>query len=51
MWPNFKIEFTAAHQELRDTVATIDNLGFSSANAIIAQIVNQLRAEVLVETE
>ena len=51
MWPNFKQESTIAHQELRDTDATVEDLGFSSANAIVTQIVNQLRTEVPVETE
>ena len=51
MWPNCKLDFTTVHQELRDTDVTVDKLGFSSANAIIAQIVDQLRAEVLLESE
>ena len=42
-WPNFVLEFTEAHQELRDTDATVDDLGFHSANAIVPQIVEQLR--------
>ena len=50
-WQNFKLEFTTAHQELRNTGATVDELGFSSANAIVAQIVDQIRAEVPIETE
>ena len=50
-WPSFKLDFTPAHQELSDTDATVDELGFSSANAIVAQTVNQLRAEVPVKTE
>ena len=51
IWPSFKLYFTTAHQEVRDTEATIDELGFSSANAIVAQIVDQLRDEVPVEIE
>ena len=50
-WPNFKLDFTTAHQELRNTDATVDKLGFSSANVIVAQIINQLRAGVPVEPE
>ena len=50
-WPNFKLDFTTAHQEQHDTDAIIDELGFSSANAIVAQILDQLRAEVPAETE
>ena len=50
-WPNLKLEFTTAHQELRNADATVDELDFLSANTIVIQIVNQLRAEVPVETE
>ena len=51
-WPNFKLELTTAHQELRDTHATVDEISFTSTNVIVAQIVNQLRgAEVPIETE
>ena len=35
--------FSQAHQELRDTDTTIENLGFQSANAIVEQIVKRLR--------
>ena len=48
---NFKLEFTTAHQELRDTNATVDEPGFSSANAIVAQTADQLRAEIPIETK
>ena len=41
-----KQDFTEAHQELRDTDATVDELGFHSANALVAQIVEQLRDKV-----
>ena len=50
-WSNFKLDFTTAHQDLRDTNSTVDKLGFSSANGIIAQIVNHLGAEVPVKIE
>ena len=50
-WATFKIDFTTAHQEIRDTDATVDELGLSSANEILAQIVDQLRAEVPAEIE
>ena len=35
--------FFQAHQELRDTDTTIDELGFQSANAIVEQIFKRLR--------
>ena len=44
-WPNFVLEFTEAHQEFRDTDATVDELGFHSTNEIVSQIVDQLRNE------
>merc|ERR1719148_486318 len=43
---NFKLTFTDAHQELRDTDASVDELGFHSANAIVEQIVQQLRTGI-----
>ena len=46
-WPNMRQNFTDAHQELRNTDVTVDKLGFHIANAIVAQIVEQLREEVL----
>ena len=45
-WANFNPNFTATHQELRDTDTTVNELGFSSANAIVEKVVDQLRAEV-----
>ena len=42
-WPNFILLFTEAHQDLKDIDATVDKLGFHSANSIIFQIVEQLR--------
>ena len=42
-WTNFITHFRQAHQELRDTDATIDELGFQSANSIVEQIVERLR--------
>ena len=50
-WPNFKLDFTATHQELCGTDAIVDESGLSSANVIVAQIVDQLRAEVPTEIE
>ena len=50
-WPKFKLDFTTAHQELRNTNTTVEKLGFSSVNTIVAQIVDQLRAEVPVESK
>ena len=51
MWDNFKLDFTAVHQKLRDTDATIDELGFISANSTFDHVVSQLRAEVPHESE
>ena len=39
-WANLKIDFTDAYQELRSTDATVDELELSSANVIVAQIVD-----------
>ena len=33
-WTNFKTTFVVAHQELRDTYAPANNLGYHSANAV-----------------
>ena len=44
-WTNFVDHFRTAHQELRDTDATVDELGYHSANAIVEQIVERLREE------
>ena len=38
-WPNMKQNFTDAHLELRDADTTVNDLGFHSANTIVAQIV------------
>ena len=38
-----KLHFTAAHTELRATDSTVDELGYHSASAMVAQIVKQLR--------
>ena len=37
--------FCQAHQELRDTEAIFDKLGFQSVNAIAEQIVDRIRQE------
>ena len=42
-YANFKLHFTEAHLELRATDATVDELGYHSANAVVQQIVDQLR--------
>ena len=44
-WPNLVLVFTEAHQQLVDTDATVDELGFHSANAIVSQIFNQFHNE------
>ena len=46
-WGIFKDTLTNAHQELRDKDTTFDALVFDSANAIVTQIVVQLRDEIL----
>ena len=45
-WANFKTTFVEAHQELQDTDASVDELGFHSTNAIVDQIVQQLREDI-----
>ena len=42
-WNNFMDRFRTAHEELRYTGATIDELGYHSANAIVEQILDRLR--------
>ena len=42
-WILFIDHFPTAYQELRDTDATIDELGYHSANAILEQIVDWLQ--------
>ena len=42
-WTNFIIHFRQAHQELRNTDTSMSELGYQSANAIVEQIVEQLR--------
>ena len=44
-WTNFMLHFRQAHQELRDTNASMEELGYQSANAIVEQIVDRLREE------
>ena len=45
-WLNMKHNFTEVHQELCNTDATVDELGFHSENAIVGQIIEQLRDKV-----
>ena len=42
--------FVEAHQELRDTDASVNKLGFHSVNAIVEQIIQQLREGVPSDT-
>ena len=44
-WLNFMAHFRQAHQELRDTDTSMEEIGFQTANAIVEQIVDRLRAE------
>ena len=46
MSTEFKITIAEAHQDLRDTNASVDELGYHSANAIVEQIVQQLRENI-----
>ena len=48
-WQDFQDVFSVAHQELRETESTIDDIGFQSANAIISQMANQVVAELRAE--
>ena len=48
---NFKTTFTYAHQELRNIDVTVGKLGFHSANAMLSQIVDQLRSEISKEID
>ena len=50
-WPNFVLTFTEAHQELRDTDTTMDELGFRSTNSIVFHIVEHLRNEYTPPTD
>ena len=50
-WVNFKNNFTAPHQELRDMDTTVNELGFHITNAIVSQIIEKLRAEAPEETK
>jgi len=45
-WEDFITFFTVAHQELRETNVSADEIGFQSANTIVTQIVDHLRDEV-----
>ena len=44
-WLNFMAHFRQAHQELRDTDTSMEELGYQSANALVEQIVERLREE------
>ena len=44
-WANFKLHFTQAHVELRETSPSADELGFHSASALVDTIVDRLRTE------
>ena len=44
-WDNFKHDFREAHLELRETVGTIDELGFHNAKAIVDQIMTRLQID------
>ena len=46
---NFKTHFTRAHVELRATDATVDELGYHTANSMVQQIVQELRNIVIDE--
>ena len=42
-WINFIDNFRQAHQELRNTDSTINELGFHNVNTIIEYIVDRLK--------
>ena len=44
-WSAFKIHFTQAHVELRETSPSADEIGFHSASALVDTIVDRLRTE------
>lgn len=46
IWANFKQMFIDTDQDFYDTHATVDELGFCSAEAIVAQIVYQIREDM-----
>ena len=48
-WANFKLHFTQAHIELRETAASADEMGFHSASALVDTIVDRLRDEVITD--
>ena len=50
-WVNLKTTFIDAHQEVRDTDAAVDEINFHSVNAIVSQIIDQLRSEIPTEND
>ena len=48
-WAAFKLHFTQAHIELRETAASADEMGFHSASALVDTIVDRLRDEVIID--
>ena len=50
-WQDFQDVFTIAHQELRDTEASLNEIGFQSANAIVTQIVDELRNKNMLQNQ
>ena len=45
-WQDFQDVFTTSHQELRETEASLDDMGYQSENAMVIQMVNQVIAEL-----
>ena len=45
-WQDFQDAFTTAHQELRETELSMDELGYQSANAMVSQMANQVIEEL-----
>ena len=50
-WQDFQNVITIARQELRNTEASVNEIGFQSANAIVTQIVDKLRNENMLQNQ
>ena len=50
-WQDFQDFFTVTHQDLRDTEASINEIGSQLTNAIVTQIVDELRNENILQNQ
>ena len=48
-WQDFQDVFTTAHQELRETESSMEEMGYQSANAMASQMANQVIEELRAE--